>query len=238
MHLTIWDVLNVSRIVACVTFTISSVSRILSGDPGPSWPPGRTALFLDLAVPGSLPRAGWGTCGQTRGVSSSLPCSDTTPPPAPVRALGWRLSCCVGCGLRCARLVEHSPWHVAHRRQSQAGLGLPAGLVLSPGAGTPENATSSSPESPPQGAGGLLGSPAPACPQARPSVREADAAVSGSRACRRRRLCAEGLGRGARPAGVKGMGTGCWGGWSWGAARVGEPQNGARRQKGAGPLCQ
>lgn len=80
MHLTIWDVLNVSRIVACVTFTISSVSRILSGDPGPSWPPGRTALFLDLAVPGSLPRAGWGTCGQTRGVSSSLPCSDTTPP--------------------------------------------------------------------------------------------------------------------------------------------------------------
>lgn len=39
MHLTIWDVLNVSRIVACVTFTISSVSRILSGDPGPSWPP-------------------------------------------------------------------------------------------------------------------------------------------------------------------------------------------------------
>lgn len=83
MHLTIWDVLNVSRIVACVTFTISSVSRILSGDPGPSWPPGRTALFLDLAVPGSLPRAGWGTCGQTRGVSSSLPCSDTTPPPPP-----------------------------------------------------------------------------------------------------------------------------------------------------------
>lgn len=188
-------------------------------------------------MPGSLPRAGWGTCGQTRGVSSSLPCSDTAPRPAPVRALGWRLSCRVGRGSRCARLVEHSPWHVAHRRQSQAGLGLPAGLVLSPGAGTPENATSSSPESPPQGAGGPLGSLALACLQARPSVREADAAVSGSRACRRRRLCAEGLGRGGRQAGVKGLGTGCWGGWSWGAARVGEPQNGARRQKGAGPWC-
>lgn len=189
-------------------------------------------------MPGSLPRAGWGTCGQTRGVSSSLPCSDITPPPPPCGRWAGGCPAVWAVGRAVPVWVEHSPWHVAHRRQSQAGLGLPAGLVLSPGAGTPENATSSSPESPPQGAGGLLGSPALACPQARPSVREADAAVSGSRACRRRRLCAEGLGRGARPGGVKGMGTGCWGGWSWGAARVGEPQNGARRQKGAGPLCQ
>lgn len=236
MHLTIWDVLNVSRIVACVTFTISSVSRILSGDPGPSWPPAGLRCSLISRCLGLCRELAGAPVG--RHVASPVPFRvRTPPPPAPVRALGWRLSCCVGCGSRCARLVEHSPWHVAHRRQSQAGLGLPAGLVLSPGAGTPENATSSSPESPPQGAGGPLGSPAPACPQARPSVREADAAVSGSPACRRRRLCAEGLGRGARQAGVKGMGTGCWGGWSWGAARVGEPQNGARRQKGAGPLC-
>lgn len=125
MHLTIWDVLNVSRIVACVTFTISSVSRILSGDPGPSWPPAglRCSLISRcLGLCRELARAPVG-----RRVASPVPFRvRTSPPPAPVRALGWRLSCCVGCGSRCARLVEHSPAWLIDGRVRRGSASRPA----------------------------------------------------------------------------------------------------------------
>lgn len=96
MHLTIWDVLNVSRIVACVTFTISSVSRILSGDPGPSWPPAGLRCSLISRCLGLCRELAGAPVGKR--VASPVPFRVRTPPPPRPRA-GAGLAAVLPCGL-------------------------------------------------------------------------------------------------------------------------------------------